>query len=124
MQFNQPIKQKAAKYLFAPDTREAKAWLLEGCASTRNFEDFSHQDAINLVDQLYEAGATAVIVINDLERQPFVTAVTLLIETPVEPRIRARLYQFMGRVAYERGFSPTEDSGNWYEIFVTADISG
>lgn len=79
----------AAWLLSRPDRREANEWLSESSAKSRSLGRFSHRQATNCVEHLYQAGARSVwaLFISESKRgEQFAEA--LLVELPKEPKAR------------------------------------
>jgi hypothetical protein len=106
----------------ASDTHEALGWLRGGTE-----EDFrsigeleTTEESIQLVQLIYQAGATEVLAVEIDRFDEGQNTDTLLIKLPDNREKRHRLLEWAGAVAQQQGFEPEHDTGQSYLVLTLA----
>jgi len=96
---------------------EARGWFNNSPdKGLRTLGELSPEVSLDLVNALYELGALAVtaVEIEDIPGTSEQTTNHLIVQLPVDPAARARLFAFERAVAREGGFDPEPDCGQAY----------
>ena len=99
-----------------PHKQEALLWLKQKDGRERTIGDGSQDEAasLQLVEDLYQRGATHVTAI-DIQSDPHSeTTSTLIVGLPQEKPSRSRIFQIEAKVAATGGFDPVTDQGQKY----------
>lgn len=111
-----------SRFLGAPDTQEAQAWLQ--AASADDFrslgEDESTEESLALVRELYAAGAEEVLAVEIEEYDEGQNTGKIVIKLPRDADSRAAVLVIANDLIQSQGFDPEVDTGQSY-VFVMLD---
>jgi hypothetical protein len=96
---------------------EALVWLTGSTQERlRTLGEVGHQSSLEFVQKLYELGADKVLVaqIHSVPGVDVETSNDLVVQLPLDPEARRRLFQHENVYAFESGFSGEQDQGQKY----------
>jgi hypothetical protein len=107
------VERLIAKHLRQwKDKFEALSWLKSGAdPSHRNLAEWSNDESIRVVQQVYDAGAKEVWAVA-FDRNPLYESInTLIVSLPEDPMARHGVFRWAGAQAQRDGFTADEDYG-------------
>ena len=117
-----PQDEFVERFLGLPNTKEALGWL-EGSTRKKPHtlgEDESTANAIQLVEEIYAAGAVQVLAVEIDSYDEGENTGKLVIELPANAQDREMVLGIAGKIAESQGFDPEPDNGQRY-VFVMLD---
>jgi hypothetical protein len=110
------------QFIGAPETKEALVWL--GGATRKKprtlGEDETTADSVQLVEELYAAGAVEVLAVEIVRYDEGENSGKLVIELPQNEQDREMVFDIAGKIAESQGFDRGTDNGQKY-VFVMLD---
>jgi hypothetical protein len=117
-----PTDEFVQQFIGAPETKEALDWL--GGATRKKprtlGEDETTADSIQLVEELYAAGAVEVLAVEIVRYDEGENSGKLVIELPQTAQDREMVLDIAGKIAESGGFDRETDDGQRY-VFLMLD---
>lgn len=109
------------KLLARRDKREALSWLRGGNEKSYRFlAEWTTEESLELIEQLYQAGAKEVWAVRFDRNPPYESINTLIVTLPDDPEARERVFAWSNEQAEGQGFDSDEDYGQQH-LFVWFD---
>jgi hypothetical protein len=110
------------RFLGLPNTKEALGWLAGATRKKRRTlgEDETTADSIQLVEEIYAAGAVTVLAVEIVSYDEGENTGKLVIELPANAQDREMVLGIAGKIAESQGFDVEPDVGQRY-VFVMLD---
>jgi hypothetical protein len=117
-----PIDEFVQQFIGTPETKEALDWLSGATRKKPRMlgDDETTADSIQLVEELYAAGAVEVLAVEIVRYEEGENSGKLVIELPQKAQDREMVFDIAGKIAESQGFDRDTDVGQKY-VFVMLD---
>lgn len=113
MESRDDTEQMIKELLQSDEKVEALSWLKgSNKKSHRNLAEWTTEESVQLVQEIYDCGATKVWAVRFDRNPPYESINTLILELPADKKKRRAVFDWSNTKMEEQGFdTPTEDYG-------------